>query len=211
MNRFCGIIFLMSHVVDHINIESGMIYLERPGYYFGYGLESDPDAMESIVGSPLTAELGVIAVRQQLAVQEIDQVPDIAVEAFGNKSPQAIILGAWSKHTDRPFSSYTLIDGKNRSDLVKGTLYELEIDQAERLNEWDLAAPFFRNASGQVVYPGWRGSTTIELVDGRKVFSLATYPEQAVDRVVNGLDYNPFLNDRAITMQVIQEVMGKER
>jgi len=200
----------MPQFVDHIDIKKeGMIYYERPGYYFGYGLESVPKVMDAITGRSVTAELGVVVANKLLAVQEIDQVPDMPAEAFGNKSPHQILMDAWSKHTDVPFSSYTLLDAGNRSDLVSGTLYEIHLEDAERLNHFDLATPFTHDSSGQIVYPGWRGPVSVELADGRKAFTLTTYPEQATDRVVSGLDYNPFLNDEAITMRVIQEAMGE--
>jgi len=200
----------MPYIVDHIDVKDGLIYSQRPGYYFGYGLESDPEVMDTIAGHPLRAELGVVAIYKQLAIQEVDQTPDTPVEELGKKSIQQILTDTWSKYTDVPFSSYTLLDSKNRSDTVRGTLYELDMLDASKLNEWDLALPFYR-AAGKVVYPGWRGPASVELVDGRKVFTLSTYPEQTVDRVVDGQVYNPFLNNRELTMRIIQEVMNGPR
>jgi hypothetical protein len=203
---FLWLSLIMTNIVDRIEVKSGMIYGERPCYYFGYGLESVPEVMDAIAGRSLTAELGVIAVKKQLHIQEIDQVPDKPVAAFGDKSPQQILSEAWQKHTDVPFSSYALRGSVNRSDLVTGTFYELGMNDALRLNKWNLATPFVRNASGQISWPGWRyWDHLIELADGRQVSTLTVYSEQPVDRAAPGSGYNPFLNDQEITMRIIQE------
>jgi hypothetical protein len=191
---------IMPQFVDHIAVQQGTLYMQRPGYYFGYGLESVPDVMEAIVGHSLITEIGVKAVGMQLAVQELDQIPELPSEELGGLSAQQIIAASWQKHTDKPFSSYTLKPTENRGDLVSGTLYELSMDDALKLVDWDLASPSLEDAR-------WRyWDHLLELADGRKVMTLTAGDNQPVDRTVNGEDYNPFLNNKDITMRVIQEV-----
>lgn len=196
----------MSEIVERIEPGHGILGMQRPFLYFGYGLESVPEVMDAIVGRSVTAEVGVTAVKQQLCIQEIDQVPDVPTEAFGGKSPQAIIAETWKRHTDVPFSSYALRETENRGDVVSGTLYELDVEDMLRLNDWDLATPPVDHKT----FPGWRYlNRQAELADGRQAQTLTIYPEQEVDRVVPGTDYEPFLNDQATTMQVIREVTSQ--
>lgn len=196
----------MAEVVDHIEIQEGAFLLDRPGYYFGYGLESVPDVMDMLLSRSVTAELGVRALGQQLFVQEIDQVPDLPTDQLGGKSPQDIIRGVWEKHTDVPFSSYVLRPTDARSSMVDGTLYEIDGHDALRLVEWSLVLPFERpsDRSG-FFWPGWKSwDHNIELADGRVVETLTIDHEQAVDRAVDGQSYDPFLADQAVTGRVIQ-------
>lgn len=80
-----------------------------------------------------------------------------------------------------------------------------------RLNHWDLVAQPVRATSGSYpfTYPGWRYRNPVELADGRQVQTLTVYPEQEVDRLVAGTEYDPFLNDKAVTVQVIRETMNQ--
>lgn len=202
----------MSEIVNRIETGEGILGMQRPFVYFGYGLESVPEVMDTILGRSVTTELGVTAIKLQLCVQEIDQVPDVPADAFGGKSPQAILSETWQRFTDTPFSSYVLKETENRGDIVAGTLYELDVEDMLRLNHWDLAAQPERATSGShpFTYPGWRYlNRLVELADGRQVQTLTVYPEQEVDRVVPGTDYDPFLNDTAVTMQVIRETMDQ--
>jgi hypothetical protein len=204
---FCGIILFMSEIVERIEPSNGVLGIQRPFLYFGYGLESVPEVIDAITGRSVTTELGVTAIKQQLCVQEIDQVPDRPDKDLGGKSPQAILSETWAKHTDVPFSSYALRETENRSDIVSGTLYQLDVEDMLKLNEWDLVVqPRHDSASGQMLFPGWRyPDHLIELADGRKVSTLTIFPDQAVDRVVSGTDYNPYLNEREVTIKVILE------
>lgn len=67
----------MSEFVSRIDVGTGIVGMQRPFVYFGYGLESVPEVMDTILGRSVTTELGVTASKQQLCVQEIDQVPDV--------------------------------------------------------------------------------------------------------------------------------------
>lgn len=204
----------MANIVSRIEPQTeGIPLFDSPGYYFGYGLESVPEVMDAILGHEVTAEIGVIAVRKQLFVQEIDQVPDVPTVALGGKSPQQILAETWTKHSDLAFSSYVLRSTDNRSDTVSGTLYEVDIEDAEKLRKWDLALPPIDNpdpatrARQPFVSLGWRDWAPVELTDGRKADTLTIYLDQPVDRVVQGMDYDPFLNPKDITLKVIREAM----
>ncbi len=201
----------MAHIVDRIEQrEGGILYIHRPGLYFGYGLESDPEAMEAILEHEVVAELGVFAVNRQLGVQEVDQIPDVSAEEFGGKSPLEIVDNRWRTHTDVPFSSYVTLDSENRSDVVRGTLYEVKTEDVLRLNKFDLATPPVWIENEGWSFPGWRYmDRTVELADGRKAETLTIYPEQSVDRVVDGTDYDPYLNDKATTLKIIAEIMSE--
>ena len=202
----------MSEIVNRIETGSGILGMQRPFVYFGYGLESVPEVMDTILGRSVTAEFGVTAIKQQLCVQEIDQVPDVPAGAFGGKSPQAILSETWQRFTDSPFSSYVLKETENRGDIVAGTLYKLDVEDMLRVNHWDLTAQPVQATSGShsSTYPGWRYlNPLVELADGRQVQTLTVYPEQEVDRVVPGTDYDPFINDEAVTMQVVRETMDQ--
>lgn len=194
----------MSQEVQHIEVKKGTIYMDRPGYYFGYGLEFDPEVMEAIVGHPLIMELGVMAVGKQLAIQELDQIPEIPSDELGGRSAQQIVANAWKKYTDKPFSSYTLRNSENRGDMVEGTLYVLGMEDALALVEWDIASPKLKDAA-------WRyWDHGVELVDGRQVMTLCVGYDQEVDRVVPGTEYDIFLNDKHATMSVIQDVFAEK-
>lgn len=193
----------MSNPGSRIEVKPALIYAHRPKYYFGYGLESVPEVMEAIVGHTLVAELGVVAVERQLAVQDFDQIPNIPIEALGGKSAQEDVVEAWKKHTDAPFSSYALRRSLNRGDVVAGTLFEINMYDAEALVEWDLANPGF--GEGQWRY--W--DHLIKLADGRPAMTLTIAHDQEVDRTVNGVIYDPFLNDKDVTMHVIQDVFNE--
>lgn len=200
----------MSEIVARIETGEGILGIHRPFVYFGYGLESVPEIMDTILGRSVTTELGVTAIKQQLCVQDIDQVPDVPAEAFGGKSPKAILAETWQRVTDTPFSSYVLRETENRGDVVAGTLYELDVEDMLRLNYWDLAAqPLQASGSHPFTYPGWRYRNPVELADGRLVHTLTVYPQQEVDHVVIGTDYDPFLNDKSATMRVIHETMDQ--
>jgi hypothetical protein len=169
--------------------------------------------MDRLLDRSVTAELGVIAVGQQLLVQEIDQVPDQPTDLLGGKSPQQILSGVWQKHTAVPFSAYSMRPTDIRSSVVKGTLYEIDLDDAYRLTEWSLVLPFERPAGGGYFWPGWKyWDHNIELADGRIVETLTIDPEQAVDRAVDGQNYDPYLADLRVTSRVIQDfVDGLEK
>lgn len=204
----------MPYIVERIEPREGVLGLSRPFLYFGYGLESVPEVMDEITGRSVRTEVGVTAIKQQLCIQEIDQVPDLPDEAFGGKSPRAILAETWQRYTDVPFSSYVLRETENRGDIVSGSLYELNIEDMLRMNHWDLVAQPVRTEPGSTYpfsYPGWRYlNNLVELADGRQVSTLTVYPEQEVDRVVPGTNYEPFLNDQSITMRVIQEVASEQ-
>jgi hypothetical protein len=203
----------MPYLVDRIEPIEGVLGMNRPFLYFGYGLESVPEVMDELLGRVVTVEVGVTAVKRQLCIQEIDQVPDEPAEAFGGKSPQAILAETWQRFTDVPFASYVLLETENRGDVVSGSLSELNIEDMLKLNNWNLTAQPVRNAPGSqhpFSYPGWRYlDNLVELADGRQVSTLTIYPEQQVDRVVPGTDYEPFLNDRSTTMHVIHSVASE--
>jgi hypothetical protein len=182
---------------NRIEVKPGLIYVNRPGYYFGYGLESEPTAMQAIVGHNLNAELGVVAMHKQLVVQEIDQIPDQPVAEWGGKSAQQVLADGWRKHTTVPFSAYALRNSDNRSDVVSGTLYEISQQDAHTLNAWD-----FANADiGTAAWRHW--DHLVELADGRIVSTLTIGYEQEIDRTVPGTHYDPYLNDIMTTINVI--------
>lgn len=195
----------MAEIVKHIEVQEGTFLFDRPAYYFGYGLESVPEVMDMLLDRSVTAELGVVAVGQQLLVQEIDQVPDLPTDQLGGKSPQDILREVWEKHTDVPFSSYVLRPTNVRSSTVIGTLYEIDMEDALRLKDWSLLLPP-EGTGSRPFWPGWKAwNYNVELLDGRKVETLTIDYEQAADRVVDGMDYNPFLADQQTTGRVIQD------
>jgi hypothetical protein len=77
------------------------------------------------------------------------------------------------------------------------------MEDALALVDWNLASPSLKDGA-------WRyWDHLVELADGRKVMTLSVGYDQAVDRIVDGTNYEPFLNDRNVTLQVIQDVTAK--
>jgi len=189
--------------VNRIDVKrDGMVYATRPGYYFGYGLESVPEVVERIVGRHLIYEPRVRATGEQLAVQDFDQVPNNPIADLGNRSPQQVLIDSWARFTDNPFSAYTLRQSSNRGDFVEGTLYELDMDSALALNDWNMVNPDWGNNA-------WRyWDHGITLSDGRRVSTLTVGDDQEVNHVVSGIDYEPFLNDHTATLQVINQFVA---
>jgi hypothetical protein len=67
----------MTEILKKIDIQPGIIYMDRPGYYFGYGLEAEPEVVEAILGHAVIAELGVHVVEHALVIQDLDQIPEL--------------------------------------------------------------------------------------------------------------------------------------
>lgn len=192
----------MTEIVSRIEVQPGTIYIDRPGYYFGYGLEAEPEVVEAILGHPVVAELGVHVVEHTLNVQDLDQVPQLQTEELGGQSAQQIIANTWGSQTEVPFSSYGLRHTGNRSDVVEGTLYELGMYDALALAHWDIAGP----SLGEAAWRFWNHG--LKLSDDRQVMTLNIGHDQQVDRVVDGLGYERFLNDKATTLAIIKETMA---
>jgi hypothetical protein len=191
----------MTEILKKIDIQPGIIYMDRPGYYFGYGLEAEPEVVEAILGHAVIAELGVHVVEHALVIQDLDQIPEVPHPELGSQSAQQIIASTWQEHTDTPFSSYGIRHTDNRSDAVEGTLYKIGMDDALALAHWNIAGP----PLGEAAWRFWNHG--LELSDGRQVMTLNIGHDQAVDRTVPGLGYQRFLNDRETTLEVIEETM----
>ena len=63
---------------------------------------------------------------------------NVPVAVLGGKSVQENIARCWAKDIGVAFSSYVLRHIENRGDIVKGTLFEIDMDDAKALVEWIL-------------------------------------------------------------------------
>lgn len=185
----------MANIVRRIEQRPGIIYMERPGYYFGYGSEADPDVMDAILGRSVVAELGVKAVRLQLVLQRLQQINATPHEELGGKSAQELLRDTWGES----FSAHVLRAG-DQKDTVWGTLYEIGMDDAEALAYWNIAGPQL----GQAAWKYWDHG--IELSDGRLATTLNITHDQEVD------GDTAFLNaSKPTTLSIIREEMNTIR
>ncbi len=158
-------------------------------YYFGYGLEADPEAFYQIVGSEVPTQTGVMAVRAALYVQSIEEVPNRRLPELGGASPREVLEATWD-HVKQPFSSYVLREGRD-TDQVEGTVYELSPKEYSAVIDWDML--------GQ-----WRHALTVMLDGGSTASTLTISSEQKAGKRVRGTNYDPFLVNKPAAITAIQ-------
>lgn len=152
--------------------------------YFGYGANRDARMMAGITGRPADQLKGRPAVLEgySLAVQRYDQLPDVVLPtAPYSASPRQIIHNGWGEQ----FESYVI--KADPHGKVSGTLWELTPLERERVRDWELLDfGWYHDIEGRV-----------KLADGTEIDMVteAIDDSQEVDREVNGMDYETWLQD----------------
>jgi hypothetical protein len=156
----------------------------RTVLYFGYGANRHADMISAITGKSPYELKGVPAVLigYELAVQRLDQVPEgIAPGAPVKVSPRAILEAAWPPG----FTSYVI--RSNEDGQVRGTIWELTVDERERVRDWELVDFGW--------YEDFEGMAMTDNGEEVSVLGERINHRQPIDHIVNGLEYETWLND----------------
>jgi len=152
--------------------------------YFGYGATRDSGVISIILGKPESALVGRKAVLEgfDLAIQRLDQVPDVILPT----APSAIsVRESLRKVWGDNFRSYVL--KPNSGGRVSGIIWELTPEDIERIKDWELLDfGWFEDTNGEAITPeGNRIPVVTEKIRS----------DQEVDQVVDGLEYETWLED----------------
>lgn len=153
--------------------------------YFAYGANRDVRMMSAILGEPVKNIKGEPAILQgyDLGIQKLQDLPDtISSHAPFAKSPRKIVARNWPDN----FESYVIVS--NPDGKVAGTIWYLTPEQRERVRDWELLdfgwyhdiAAIAYNSNGQQI------EVVGEAVDPNN---------QSIDRIVDGLEYQTWLQD----------------
>lgn len=159
--------------------------------YFAYGANSDPRMMEAITGNVNLVGEPAILNDWELGVQRLNQIPDtVFPTAPVPISPRAEI----AKHWGEDFETYVIRPAQGKK--VHGTLWKLIPEQRELVRDWEMVDfGWYKDAMVKVETPdGLLEVQTEVLGDG-----------QEIDRVVEGKDYPPFLNDLADFVRIAEK------
>jgi len=163
-------------------------------YYFGYGTNRDPKMIAAILGKPETELNGTPAILEgyDIAVQRLDQVPDvISPKAPANISPRDILKESWGKD----FMSYVI--KPNSKGRVSGVIWVLTPEEHERIRDWELVDfGWYEDCEG-----------TARTTDGQviEIMSNRLGTEQSVDHIVDGLDYEVWLDSAERFIEVAEK------
>lgn len=150
--------------------------------YFGYGANKTRRMMEAITGSKNLVGRPATLKGYGLRVQRFDQIPDVVLSTAPTPvSPRKIIKDNWPE----TFETYT-IEPDPESE-VSGTIWELTSLERELVRDWEL------------IEFGWYKDHAAQLLtrDG-KLINVQTEilgDGQETDRIVDGTNYEPWLND----------------
>jgi hypothetical protein len=161
--------------------------------YAGYGANRDPEMIEAITGN-VPKSLGAVVLDDfELCVQRLDQTPDTVFE--GAPSPisiREILTRSWGESYG--FETYTI--RPKIGSMVDAMLFEITSDDRALIANWEM------------IEFGWYGSMRVAARQGNGTIVLAETEGlregQAIDRVVNGLGYDTYLNERT-NMFIIAE------
>ena len=150
--------------------------------YFGYGANSRKKMMEVITGNRNLVGYPAILKGFILCIQRLDQIPDSVLSSSPAPiSPRQLLKESWPDS----FESY-IIKSASKTDEVAGTIWELTFQERELVRDWEL-----------IDFGWYRDIKTKALTeDGREVEveTEGLRDGQEVDRVVDGKNYEPFIN-----------------
>lgn len=153
-------------------------------FYFGYGANRDPRMVAAITGVPQVELKGTPATLggYKLAVQRLDQVPDLVLQdAPVPISPRGVLHANWGDD----FASYVIVP--HPEGRVAGMVWELTPEQRERIRDWEL------------VDFGWQQSCEAQVQDreGRRITVVTERlgANEDIDREVDGMHYETWLAD----------------
>lgn len=156
--------------------------LENKILYFGYGANSQREMMgaitwnQNLVGQPGTLK------GFKLCIQKLNQVPDTVFPASPIPiSPKKILEESWHDN----FETYIIKPGEE-TDEISGTVWELTPLERELVRDWELVDfGWYKDLKGKAIT---KDSQEVDVqTEGLR-------EGQEVDREVNGISYEPFLN-----------------
>lgn len=152
--------------------------------YFGYGANRGREMMEAVTGNKNLKGQEVNLKGWELCVQRIGQVPDfIAKNSPVLVSPRDLLKENWPDS----FESYIIRPSMDSHSEVVGTLWELTPLERELVRDWEL------------IDFGWYKDqlVTVETQDGKylEVQTEVLREGQEIDRVIDGKNYETYLND----------------
>jgi len=166
--------------------------------YFGYGANRDPKMIAAIVGKPESELVGRPATLEgySLGVQRLDQIPDITIpKAPAPISARDLLKESW----DETFTSYVI--KQDREGKVSGTIWELTPDERERIRDWELIDfGWYEDCEGLAKTPE---GEEIPIITERLGSG------QQIDREVDGIHYETWLNDPA-RFEIVAEKARQE-
>lgn len=162
--------------------------------YFGYGANSDPFVMQAITGKNTLEGFPATLRGYELCIQNLNQVPDKPVSgALIPVPPRELLLKTW----DESFKTYTVRKSYGDS-AVNGWIWLLDERDQAFVDNWALKDfGWYKNMDVRV-------ETLIvrQLVVAR---TEGLSPDQAIAEVVDGVKYDPILNDRETYLRVARE------
>lgn len=163
--------------------------------YGAYGSSCDTEMMKSITGNAKLISRSAILQDVELCVQRLDQIPDTVTHKAPIKiSPKALMTASWGENSG--FETYVIRPAKGKS--VLGCIFELTDKEMSLVEEWEL------------VNIGWHKTVDLSAIldDGTRVIvSTQSLSDQAsVDRIVDGMNYSHYLNDRNAMLKKANQV-----
>ncbi len=150
-------------------------------FYFGYGANCTPEMISWITGKDDFKGKPVMLEGWNLCVQRLDQVPRVAIPTSTGPRPlREHLREVWGDN----FETYVIKPGK---DKVMGTLWEMEPRDRELVKNWERVGFWYKEV---------RVKVKTESGEQIEAVSECLGDNQAVDREVDGLNYEPFLLPR---------------
>lgn len=156
--------------------------------YFAYGNNREPEIMQVLTGNKNLVGHEAVLKGYVLGVQMLDQVPSIRLSGFP-VSPQEVLRRHWNDS----FESYVIKPGEGE---VKGMVWELTNEERELVRDWELIdLGWYKDVKGEAI-----------LKDGGKIAVETEIlgDSQGIDRVIDGKEYNSFLNKKEDFFRVIE-------
>ncbi len=153
-------------------------------FYFGYGANMDKDMMAAITGTRSMPEpLSAIVEGYELCIQKWQEI---------SQDIRRVLSQKW----DDTFATYCLRKTYDKRAIVAGKIWELKPEEFELISNWEMHGRWYERINSRArVYNG-------EEVD---VISDAINSPSIIE-IVDGIFYNPFLNDKAKMLDVASEV-----
>ncbi len=164
--------------------------------YFGYGAHRDPDLISALFGRLPDGKNAVLA-GFSLCIQHLSHAPtNIVAEAENTRSPQELLKEFWPDD----FRVYTI--RRKPGSEAHGIVWLITPEERKLIREWQLM-PY-----------GWQHEidTIVTLEDSSllPVITEGVWPDQKVDAVVDGREYEMFLNGKESMIEKAHFVRRRE-
>jgi len=161
----------------------GLLDRVRRVYYFGYGAERDPNAVQAIIGARPKV-IGKATIHDyELRIQNMHDIRQSA-----KPLARKILESAWG---DSSFKSYVALPKKGSK--IVGTLYRMSLRRRHILDKWEL------------IEEGWfeKVFLPVTLESGRVVEAETQVlaPHKTASKAANGLDYPTYLLPKHVLLE----------